>query len=218
MRILVAICFAAAFFLVPAGARAGQIDIGGAPIAFTPPKGHCELDRSDAQDAEFIDSMAAAMGPGIRLLASFADCNQLSVWRKGLLTYLRDFGFLTIARTDERRSVSDRRAAIVQALAHEMRKADAEAQADDAPVRGELGRVDHLGVLHADDNAVYYGLVAEVPTPEGRTRGSVEVGAMTLIKGKLVSYVLYGEFTGRPSVDTLLGQQRTNLDRLIAAN
>jgi hypothetical protein len=41
---------------------------------------------------------------------------------------------------------------------------------------------------------------------------------MTLIRGKLVSYVLYGEFEGRASVEAMLGRQRADLDRLIAAN
>lgn len=217
MRGFIAFGLALAFFLSLGDARAGQIDIGGARVAFSPPKGHCELDRKDAQDAEFIDAMASAMGPDVRILATFADCNQLPVWRKGLLTYLRDYGFLTVARSDERRIVNDGRAAIVRALATAMRKADAEAQAE-PPQPGALEHIDHLGVLHSDDKAVYYGQVAEVVTPEGRMRESVELGAMTLIKGKLVSYLLYGEFKGRPSVDAMLGRQRTNMDRLIAAN
>jgi hypothetical protein len=205
------------FFLSAAGAQARQIDVGGATVAFVPPKGYCELDRSNAQDAEYIDSMAGAMGSDVRILSTFAACDQLAVWRKGLLTFFRDFGFLTVARSDERRSVTDGRASVVRALAHELRKADAEA-AEDEPRPGELGRTDRLGVLHSDDHAVYYGQVTEVSTPEGRMRETVELGAMTLIKGKLVSYLLYGEFAGRRSVDAMLGQQRTNMDRLIAAN
>jgi hypothetical protein len=196
-----------------ADVQAGQIAIGEARVAFAPPAGHCELDRSQPQDAEFIDSMASAMGSGVRILSTFAKCEQLQVWRKGLLTYLRDYGFFTVARSDERRSLADGRAAVMQALAREMREADAAAQDEMLP-----GDTDHLGVLHADDTAVYYGQVAEVETPEGRVRGAIELGALTLIKGKLVSYLLYGEFQGRPSVDRLLGQQRTNMDRLIAAN
>jgi hypothetical protein len=199
-----------------ADVRAGQIAIGEARVAFAPPAGHCELDRSQPYDAEFIDSMASAMGSGVRILSTFARCDQLQVWRKGLLTYLRDYGFLTISRSDERRNLTDGRAAVMQALAREMRKADAAAQEE--PLPGESEGSDHLGVLHADDTAVYYGQIAEVETPEGRVRGAVELGALTLIKGKLVSYLLFGEFQGRPSVDKLLGQQRTNMDRLIAAN
>jgi hypothetical protein len=198
-------------------AEAGQIAVGDARVAFAPPAGHCELDRSQPQDAEFIDSMATAMGSGVRILSTFARCDQLAVWRKGLLTYLRDYGFLTVARSDERRSVADARPAVMHALAREMRRADAESQNEPA-LPGELDRTDHLGVLHADDKAVYYGQINDVETPEGLQRGSLELGAMTLIKGKLVSYLLFGEFAGRPSVDALLGQQRTNMDRLIAAN
>jgi hypothetical protein len=203
--------------LAAAEAPAGQIAVGDARVAFNPPAGHCELDRSQPQDVEFIESMASAMGSGVRILSTFAQCEQLGVWRKGLLTYLRDYGFLTVARSDERHSVTDARAPVMRALARELRRADAESE-DDAPRPGELGRVDHLGVLHADDKAVYYGQVVDVETPEGLPRGSVELGAMTLIKGKLVSYLLFGEFRGRPSVEALLGQQRTNMDRLIAAN
>jgi hypothetical protein len=57
-----------------------------------------------------------------------------------------------------------------------------------------------------------------VPTDEGRSLDSLEVGAMTLIKGKVVSYLLYGEFRGRTSVDAMLAVQRRNMGALIAAN
>jgi hypothetical protein len=215
LRHLAFVCLV--FFLSLADARASQIDVGGAKVAFAPPKGYCELDRKNAQDAAYMDAMAGAMGSEVRILATFAACDQLAVWRKGLLTFFRDYGFLTVARSDERRQLSEGRPAIMRALARQLRKADAEA-APDEPQPREFGRTDHLGVLHSDDDAVYYGLVTEVATPEGRVREAVELGAMTLIKGRLVSYLLYGEFAGRPSVDALLGQQRTNMDRLIAAN
>jgi hypothetical protein len=194
-------------------AHAGQIAVGDARVAFAPPAGYCELDRGEGRDAAFIDGVAQAMGSDVRVLAAFAACEQVAVWRKGLLTYLRDYGFLTVARADEARTVSDGRPAIVQALAKALRAAE---PAGAQP--GDPGRVDHLGVLHADDSAVYYGLVAEVETPDGRLRDALEVSAMTLIRGKLVSYVLYGEFAGRASVDAMLGRQRADLDRLIAAN
>jgi hypothetical protein len=217
LRHLAFVCLV--FFLSVADARASQIDVGGAKLAFAPPKGHCELDRKVPSDAAYLDAMAGAMGTETRILAAFAACDQLAVWRKGLLTFFRDYGFLTVARSDERRQLGEARPAIMRALARELRKADAEGDAGpDGPQARELGRIDHLGVLHSDDDAVYYGMVTEVATPEGRVRESVELGAMTLIKGKLVSYLLYGEFAGRPSVDKLLGRQRTNMDRLIAAN
>jgi hypothetical protein len=200
-----------------ADARAGQLDVGGAKVAFNPPAGYCELDRKNAQDAAYIDAMAGAMGSEVRILSTFAACDQLQVWRKGLLTFFRDYGFLTIDRAAERRQLTEERPAIMRALARELRKADADA-AMDAPQPAEAFRTDRLGVLHSDDNAVYYGLVTEVATPEGRVREALELGAMTLIKGKLVSYLLYGEFAGRRSIDALLGRQRTNMDRLIAAN
>jgi hypothetical protein len=87
-----------------------------------------------------------------------------------------------------------------------------------AETTGDGPGVDHLGVLDDDDRGVYYGLVTAVETPEGNPRDALEVSAMTLIRGKLLSYVLYGEFAGRPSIDAMLGRQRADLDRLIAAN
>jgi len=61
-------------------------------------------------------------------------------------------------------------------------------------------------------------MVAEVVSGYGRARDAVEVSAMTLIKGKLVSYLLYGAFQGKASVDRMLALQRSNMDRLIAGN
>lgn len=194
------------------GAQAGQISVGDAQVAFAPPPGYCELDHNEGRDARFVDGVKQAMGSEVRILSAFAACEQLKVWRKGLLTYLRDYGFLTVARADERRTITDGRPVIVRALAQALRAAEPAAEP------GDLGRIDHLGVLHADDSAVYYGLVTEVETPDGRLRDALEVSAMTLIRGKLVSYVLYGEFEGRASVEAMLGRQRADLDRLIAAN
>ena len=192
-------------------AQAGQIAVGEAHVAFAPPAGYCELDRKEARDALFVRNIAEAMGQEVRILSAFASCDQLAVWRRGLLTYLRDYGFLTVARSDETRTITAGRPPIVRALAKAMRAVAAEAT-------GDGPGVDHLGVLGDDDRGVYYGLVTAVETPEGNPRDALEVSAMTLIRGKLLSYVLYGEFAGRPSIDAMLGRQRADLDRLIAAN
>jgi hypothetical protein len=192
-------------------AQAGQIAVGEARVAFAPPAGYCELDSKESRDTLFVDAVAGAMGPETRILAAFAACDQLAVWRKGLLTYLRDYGFLTVARADEARTITDGRPTIVRALAKAMRAVSAD-------TTGDSPGIDHLGVLHEDDRGVYYGLVTAVETPEGSLRDALEVNAMTLIRGKLVSYVLYGEFAGRASIDAMLGRQRADLDRLIAAN
>ena len=199
------------FLVSMSGAHAGQIAVGEAQVAFAPPPGYCELSRSEGRDALFVDGVTQAMGPEVRILSAFASCEQLQPWRKGLLTYLRDYGFLTVARADERRTITDGRPTIVRALAKAMRATNAETTGDEPGI-------DHLGVLHEDDRGVYYGLVMDVETPEGNPRGALEVSGMTLIRGKLLSYVLYGEFAGRPSIDAMLGRQRADLDRLIAAN
>jgi hypothetical protein len=122
--------------------------------------------------------------------------------------------------------MTEPRAAVVRSLARQLRAVppDLDLEAEEVNRRGaesgdvRLGRLDRLGVLHADDSAVYFGMVAEVISGDGRVRDAVEVGAMTLIKGKLVSYLLYGEFRGKASVDQMLGLQRSNMDRLIAGN
>jgi len=191
-------------------AHAGQIAVGEAQVAFAPPPGYCELGR-EGRDALFVDGVKRAMGPEVRILSAFAACEQLKPWRKGLLTYLRDYGFLTVARDDERRTITDGRPTIVRALAKAMRAANAETS-------GDGSGIDHLGVLHEDDRGVYYGLVMDVETPEGNPRGALEVSGMTLIRGKLLSCVLYGEFAGRACVEAMLGRQRADLDRLISAN
>ncbi len=226
MRHFRALCCSLVLLLPASGAIAARIDVGETQIAFTPPPGYCELDPKQALDARFVEIMGAAMGPEIRILAAFADCIQLSVWRKGLAFHIQDYGMLTTVRRDETHSMSEPRAAVVRSLAQQLRAAapDIDLEADAANRRsgenGEvrLGRLERLGILHADDSAVYYGLVAEVVSGDGRVREAVEVGAMTLIKGKLVSYLLYGAFRGKTSVDRMLGLQRSNMDRLIAGN
>lgn len=210
MRCLAAIgSFLLAFALSQAEAR--EIAVGDANLAFTPPVGYCELDHKQGRDAHFVGAVAEALGSETRVLAAFAACEQLAVWRKGLLTYLRDYGFLTVARADEARTITDGRPKIMRALAGAFRAAAP------AALPHEPG-IDRLGMLDADDRAVYLGLVTEVETPDGRLRDALEVSAMTLIRGKLLSYVLYGEFAGRTSIDAMLGRQRADLDRLIAAN
>lgn len=205
-----------------ASAASATLDVGDARIVFVPPQGHCELDAREPLDARFIARMAEALGPELRILAAFADCTQLSVWRKGLTSRIRDYGFVTTLREDEGRSLAAPRAEVVKALAGEFARLDAASvQADaarPAEAAGSAAGIRPLGVLHADAQAVYYGLVGRVPTDEGRSLDSLEVGAMTLIKGKVVSYLLYGEFRGRTSVDAMLAVQRRNMGALIAAN
>jgi len=88
------------FFSI-SSALAGQIAVGDARVAFSPSTGQCELDRKESRDAQFVDAVQQVVGPETRILAAFAACDQLAVWRKGLLTYLRDYGFLTVARADD---------------------------------------------------------------------------------------------------------------------
>jgi hypothetical protein len=225
LRHLLALCCSLILLLPASGAQAARIDVGEAQITFTPPPGYCELDPRQALDARFVEIMGTAMGPEIRILVAFADCVQLSVWRKGLALHIQDYGMLTTVRQDERHSMREPRAAVVRSLTRQLRSIPPDLDLEAAAVNRRsdaadvsLGRLERLGVLHADDKAVYYGLVAEVISGDGRARDAVEVGAMTLIKGKLVSYLLYGEFRGKASVDQMLGLQRSNMDRLIAGN
>lgn len=224
-RLTVAICgLLIALIVSTETSKAAQVAVGDARIAFAPPQGYCELDRREPLDAGFMDAMGKAMGAGIHVLSAFADCTQLSIWRRGLLSHLDDYGFFTTTADAETRTFRAPRAAVIRAVTRQLSDLDLHAEADAVRRRSagattaRLGDTRPLGVLHTDADAVYYGMVAQVTTAEGRAREALQIGATTLIKGKLVSYLLYGEFRGPPSVETLLARQRTNMDRLIAAN
>lgn len=218
------LCLLALVALITRPAGAATIALGDADITFSPPPGYCLFDRSEPLDAEFVDVMEQALGTDTRVLAAFAECTQLSVWRKGLVSYLQDYGFLTTQRTDEAHRMPEPRRAVVATLARALARADIEAEADRVRQRSEgvtaarLGQMERLGVLHADADAVYFGLVAAVATAEGRVHDALEIGAMTLIKGRIVSYLLYGAFAGAPSVEAMLAAQRQNMARLIGTN
>lgn len=211
-----------ALFMRPTDAAA--IALGDTEIAFSPPPGYCTFDPAEPLDAEFVDVMEQALGTDTRILAAFAECTQLSVWRKGLISSLQDYGFLTTQRTDEAHHMPEPRRAVVATLARALAQADIEAEANRVRERGEgltaarLGQTERLGVLHADGDAVYFGLVAAVATAEGRVHDALEIGAMTLLNGRIVSYLLYGAFAGAPSVEAMLAVQRQNMARLIGTN
>lgn len=78
--------------LVPAGARAETLVMAGRPLELAPPFGFCRLSPEIAAEEALIEALAKVEEDRLRPALSFADCQQLDEWRRGLRNNISRLG------------------------------------------------------------------------------------------------------------------------------
>ncbi|MEZ5667717.1 MAG: hypothetical protein R3F55_09865 [Alphaproteobacteria bacterium] len=74
-----------------------------------------------------------------------------------------------------------------------------------------------LGVLGRDENAIYTGIVLQVDMPDYSDRVA-GAAALTLVRGHVVTYVLYDSFVDESTFATLVARLQPVMAGLVAAN
>ncbi|MCF4166167.1 hypothetical protein L2U69_10975 [Zavarzinia compransoris] len=78
------VCAALAGVLPAAGTRAETLVVAGRPLELAPPFGFCRLSPEIAAEEALIDALAKVEEDRLRPALSFADCQELDEWRRGL--------------------------------------------------------------------------------------------------------------------------------------
>src|SRR5215467_5459882 len=84
-------CLVAALLAISCGASARDMKLGSVTVDLAAPRGYCELIDSNASDTRILQTIRTALGSENELLAMYADCTQLSDWRKGARQLLDDY-------------------------------------------------------------------------------------------------------------------------------
>jgi hypothetical protein len=211
-----------------AGAIAGCSASSGAAQALTlpAPEGFCALSRQQPADARMIDALSGMLaGAQISMLGISADCHQLEAWRTGK-QLLKDFAQYQAPAPENRSdfSRSDWVKAYCEAMRAEHEKslagltADVNGRMAAAKVPAKLNEMTSLGVLAEDSDACYTGMLQKVVNQAGSGTTQVAVTAGTLVKGQIVTYILYAAYRDLSSLNAALDRHKRNVAALLAAN
>jgi hypothetical protein len=217
---------ALAILLVTAlGAMARDVTIGTVSVGLTAPEGQCELDANLPSDARTLNLIKTVIGNQRELLAMYADCAQLEAWRKRTRQVLDDFlQYQTLVSMKS----ADATAETIKHECNSIRVATGQSTAETAAEMNEraaqviktvkFNEGTILGVAAEDDKACYAAMLQRLTTEFGNERTLAILIAITVVKGKMVTYIMYTPYIGTDIVSQMLIQHRVNVAAFLAAN
>lgn len=231
MRILVVIAAAVVAFTGLAGAGAwyfiGTMAAPPPDIALPVPSGYCLLTPESRAVENSIETQKWLNRDVNHVLAMFASCSQLGRFRRGEGFFMDSNGTYLAEMDRPDGELADSREAYLADLEEALRAQDPEATVADDLARRisafywnlQIERTRNLGVIAADDVAVYVGLVQTVvrPLDHSATLVATVIG-MTLLDGAAVTLTLSAPHEYAGAVDDLLAAQTVNMRDLVAAN
>ncbi len=210
---------AAATVVAPADVAepAASFAIGGVGLSFAPPSGYC-LYPPALLGA--VVAQQAAINPDNVVHAVFADCDQLRDAASSHVR-IRDFGMLMTPKSQLAETVGP--AELDRILADTVDPVTLKETLDqrlrDAQSRLKLRSVSALGLLGRDPRAAYFGYLFRA---DGEAGGFDQacVMALTSVKGRLVSYYVYSDYSrdARATLDLLMQKVKSGLGDLVARN
>ena len=201
---------------------AAPYEVAGRALDIEAPQSYCIVDPGVPSEADLFGSMEDANAGRNRVLVVFVDCDELESWRRGETAFLQRYG--TVLTPIEQTVypgmargmfLEELRAAMggtppVGSVAGQGRLLEA------APAL-EVGQSESLGILEADDLALYAGIARKLEF-EGRAMVMLGVFSMTLVNAVPLSINLYEPVEDEGSVGRLIAQHRRFLERLFERN
>jgi hypothetical protein len=205
---------------------ARDAQVGSATLILPPPEGFCEMTEEDPSDARMLHAIAGMLaGVQIEPLVMSADCSQLEAWRVGLRPLLDDFAqYQTPIPT---KNSSFPRAESIKGFCTTIRAQgnslagmtdDLNSRLEKVIQNARFNEMSFLGVLAEDADACYFGLLQKVRTEVGTEKSQMAVTAVTVLKGKVVNYVVYTAYQNADTVTAALARHQRNVAAMLAAN
>jgi len=208
--------------LFTCNAEANSVTLLGRSIKTVIPKGYCEVGGSP-DDGEIASRMKDAIGNANHIVVLFADCKEVSDYRKDKRKFLDNYGMILtqtpkgkistlegITRAQFLQKINDASGRISGSL----RAAEAKLQ-DTAP--GST-LTESLGILARDSNGIYLGLRMSLADDSGHTRPVVGVMGATLVKDIPFSINIYKAYKTSPNLGKLLSLQQSAMADFVRAN
>jgi hypothetical protein len=200
------------------------ISVYGTELLLPIPAGQCALTKQHMADRSVI-SLTEQVNEGRNsVLMMFADCKELEDLRTKAKK-LSNLGNYLAPRSARKRVIMPRADfAKIIGTQLEKRKTLIENAMEEGKRRVnaasaiEIQKNVHLGLIHRDDLAAYTGLVQTWHQEGNATLRIATVSALTLVRGRVVAINRSAPYEGNITVTALLGDQRTLVMRLVAAN
>lgn len=194
-----------------------QIGIGGVALDFMPPAGYC-IYPSPLLDT--VIAHQAKINPDNVVHTVFGNCDQLR--EAGLAqTRIRDFGMLMTPKAQVNQTIDP--PALERIIAGSVDPATVKQTLDqrlkDAQSRLKVQSFSSLGVLDREPGTAYFGYLFRSGTQEENFAQAC-IMAMTTLKGRLVSYYLYSDYTkdARAALLGLLQKAKSGVADFAARN
>ncbi|MBO0753995.1 MAG: hypothetical protein J2P53_17885, partial [Bradyrhizobiaceae bacterium] len=194
-------------------------------LTLPPPAGFCALTRQQPADAAALDTMSGILkGVQTALLGMSADCGQLEAFRSHN-RLVADFARYQspVFNWDSKSSRAEwvkahcasLRAEAVKSLAGVTAEVNARMAA--AKSQARVNEMIPLGVVAEDPDACYTG-VLQALTEGGTKRTQVGVSASTVLKGRIVNYILFTDYRDADTLRVALDHHKRNVAALLVAN
>jgi hypothetical protein len=201
----------------PAADAAASITIGGVALSFAPPAGYCLYPEPLLQS---VIANQAKVNPDNVVHAVFGSCDQLRDAAANPAR-VRDFGMLMTPKAQLEQNFDQ--AALDRVVASAMDPATVKQTLDqrlkDAQSRLKLQSFSSLGVLDREQGTAYFAYLFQSST-QNENFAQACIMAMTTLKGRLVSYYLYSDYSkdARTALIALLQKVKAGIGDFAARN
>ena len=194
-----------------------QFDVGGVALHFDPPAGYC------LYPAPLMQSIIAQQGqinPDNQIHTAFGDCKQLRAAAENQAR-IQDFGMLMTpkAQLEQRIGKPELEQIVANVGDPSTVKETLDQRLRQAQSKLTLQTFSTLGVLQRDKDATYFAYLFKANADsDGYTQACVM--ALTTVKGRLVAYYLYSDYTrdARPTLMALLQKVRAGIGDFAGQN
>jgi hypothetical protein len=209
---------------VAAGGAMFKTMIGSEPVQLILPAGMCQIERSNPSDAAYLKAIESGLAGTNKLLAAFAECDQLSDWRGSKKMFLEYGYYQSPVGMLESVATSDMVAEVCRELRSQGEKMldglkDDLTQRTTRALKGlQVNELRSLGVVGEDSNACYSAALRNLQAESAPQKLQDMVFAVTVLKGKLLFLYVYASHTDDRTIPALLDRVRTTVAALAAAN
>jgi hypothetical protein len=217
--------FALAVICAASIAAAQEVNIGPTSVKLTPPQGQCQLSNEKGDEALLVGKMRELIARSNKLLAIYADCDELAQFRLGKVVAFDSYAEYFFPIDALKMSIPPD--AITKMCAVMRSKNDDDLAAIMRNTAPDIDRVfpgmkinqpKFLGVLAEEPMVCYSGQLSKITSTSGEEKVQITILAMILLKGTLMAYQQFAPYRSGDTILNLLGKNRANVAALIAAN
>lgn len=195
--------------------------IGDTFVTLPPPAGFCELTSRYEFDARAVAVTSALMAAdSIKLLAMYADCNQLAEAREGK-RQPDDVAAYLVQKADIETPTPFSVASnckILRVVSRSPVGTDVDTRLASTVEKMKVGEAGSIGVIAEDDNACYTAALAKQRTDAGAEKVIVALQANAVIRTKAITVRRQAVYQDPDTIKAVLPKLKSDVAAFIAAN